>query len=100
MARGVEVAAEAVGAHVGPAAGVEGEEGADVVGRGGVPGVEAALEDEAALVRGAHDGRGGGRDGRGYGSLASCLLLAGRGGRRPRRRERERDGGTRVSKTL
>jgi len=40
VARGVEVAAEAVGAHVGPAARVEGEEGADVVGRGRVPGVE------------------------------------------------------------
>lgn len=51
VAGGVEVAAEAVGVHVGPGAGVLGEEDADVVGRRRVAPVEAALEDEAALVR-------------------------------------------------
>jgi hypothetical protein len=53
-ADGVEVAAEDVGAHVRTPTGVEGEEGADVLRRRRILGVEAALEDEAELVRGAH----------------------------------------------
>lgn len=54
VARGLEVAAEAIGAHVRAPAGVVREDGADVVRRGRVTGVETALEDEAALVRRAH----------------------------------------------
>lgn len=50
---------------MGSPAGVDGEKGADVLGRRRVAGVEPALEDEAALVRGAHgvSGRAGGRAG-------------------------------------
>ena len=72
---GVQVASQAVGAHVGTPAGVEGEEGADVLGRRRVAGVEPALEDEAALVRGAHGG-GSAADGEEPTSLGE----AGRGG--------------------
>jgi hypothetical protein len=94
LARGHQVASQIVGAHVGSPAGVDGEKGADVLGRRRVAGVEPALEDEAALVRGAH-GVSGGAGGR---AVVEAREGKGREGRRVKRdrqtatpRARERD---------